>query len=71
MSAQMSVRHEEREREMLVIARLAREAAEQHTVADHPVRRRVRVHRIRWARVIALGTSGGVFAGLVTLAVTS
>lgn len=66
MSGEVSIRREERERELVEIARLAREAAEQHTTVVHPARRgRVRARRIRWARLVALGTSSGVLTGLL------
>lgn len=66
----VSVRHEERERELVEIARLAREVAEQHPV-EHPrtsrvvrVRRR-RGRRVCWPLVVALGSVGGITVGLL------
>lgn len=61
-----SIRPEERERELVEIARLARLVADEHTEADHtPKRRRGAGRSISWPLVVALGVAGGIIVGLL------
>lgn len=62
-----TIRHEERERELVEIARLARQVADEHTADDHqPTMRRPGAGRsISWPLVVALGVAGGIIVGLL------
>lgn len=60
-----TIRHEERERELIEIARLARQVADEHSAVDHTPKRRRAGRSISWPLVVVLGVVGGIAVGLV------